>query len=86
MKLQTKVAAFVILVLAVLIGCVVGITLVATSSEVADDELKVDIAGETFIDYYNNEKGANDDFEVHDVFMREDGNFLQGFYYDSNEN
>ena len=35
--------------------------------------------------FYTQNKKSTDRFEVTKVLMREDGNFMQGFYYDAEE-
>jgi len=34
-------------------------------------------------DYF--QESGNDGFKVHDIFVRKENNFIQGFYYDANE-
>lgn len=76
---QKTIAGIVVVMMAIVIG---GCIAIALTSDIDDDDpLDVDIDGEDFATYYNPKGDEN--FTVLDVFMRRDGNFLQGFYYDS---
>ena len=72
------------LTLSLILGGCVAITLL-TYDKQTDEWLDSDIGGEEFMTFYTQNKKPTDRFDVTKVLMREDGNFMQGFYYDTEE-
>ena len=81
MKLSRKVLVCLgVTFAAAIVGGCVAIALTSQNQ----DELEIaDISDVDFKEYYEEEKKDSDQFNVTNVLVRKDGNFLQGFYYDS---
>lgn len=70
------------IIIGVVISLLVAAGVIATAIIL---DTSTDAASTTAIDYmqfYLDNKGSNDKFEVVDVYMRPDNTFIQGLYYD----
>ena len=75
-----------VLFMAFILGSCVAITLLAVSDDNKTAEwVDADIEGTEFMQFYDDNKKSTDRFSVTKVMMRQDGNFMQGFYYDADE-